>query len=534
MSKPISPFFTIDQSALNRAIFHAWPKGVLKLLDGKENVQDFYNKVYSYFDEQLNSILTEFHPAGVIIEAYKQLEIWTAIYHNKKEKFRVDGPKEFAPIGRYGWRYVIEKSLERLSSGYKYSILRPSSKDQEAIFTILWGLSYSSELSNALHFLGEHASSVFIEFDVNLLNKFFQFEIEAEQDLFNAIIESLSNKIDWDSYPQFGTENPVLVEKTNEFLIRYYQLTLDDLTYFAVTLIDKVCSWIQASIVVQPYDEFVDMMQVLTNFSKTQVTSIINLAFLSIDKDNYEVRNYLKKSQPIRMVNHGGVILQLENDFEAIYDPASSQRLSIRLSPRHVIISPSMFAEWIDIFETRIALGQRTDLKEDANMNESLSDIEHVFRRRIFENEVKNLCRNFGYESISIDKLNGKDIACGEIDIVAYNPQSKILLIIECKNIAPSIDFKGCRQVHSDHFKQKKYHQKFIKKIKWVHQNLDAVRQCFQEKTDVKINSVTKFEEVFITGSDYIAKFFADDYKIMTFYEWNDYLKEQNEKDRTT
>ncbi|UII19618.1 hypothetical protein [Fulvivirga ligni] len=191
----VSPYQTPQDSVLNRTIFNCWPKEKFNEISEISTVKKFYNDCYEDLKNQLLKELNKIHPAGVIVEAYKQLELWTVIYFEDGIEY-ITGHKEFAPIGRYGWRYVIEIELERLASGeYEYEQIRPNEKQMTLILTYLIGMGQSSEFSNYLHYLNlsKKISSVKIVFSPDLFRKLFILK-PPEKELFQKIRESIFKK----------------------------------------------------------------------------------------------------------------------------------------------------------------------------------------------------------------------------------------------------------------------------------------------------------------------------------------------------
>src|SRR5262249_24560898 len=60
--------------------------------------------------------------------------------------------KRLAHIGRYGWRYVIDIALPQLHPERVIMLGTPSPGNVAEMFTCLYLMAYTSELSNTLHF----------------------------------------------------------------------------------------------------------------------------------------------------------------------------------------------------------------------------------------------------------------------------------------------------------------------------------------------------------------------------------------------
>ncbi len=520
----VSPYQTPQDSVLNRTIYKCWPKERFNEISDINSIKKFYNDCYDDLKNKLVKELNKIHPAGVILEAYKQLELWTVIYFEDGID-QVSGPKEFAPIGRYGWRYVIEIALERLESGeFPHDQDRPDEKQMNLILTYLIGMGQSSEFSNYLHYLNKQLSTAKILFSPDLFRELFTLE-PSENELFQKIRESIFKKTDWDKYSRFSPNSDLITAKTNDFLEEFYSITIEEIQLIIKAIIEGISNVTGASITVQPLDDFVDILNSLTGIHKSRIVSLIDLSFLNINTDTYQERDFLRKNQQTRMLFHAGIVLKLESKLEAIYDKESAKRDDIRNSSQHILISPRMFAEWVDVFITKLSLGQREDLKINSESKKSIAEIESFYRISTFEKEVTRLLEVKGNKCLRIEKVNGKPIPCGEIDIIAYNDSEKVIRIIECKALAPIIDARGLGQVVNDHFRQKKYHQKFLKKITWVKSNIQLVRNEFLRRIDVEIELDVTFQEYYVTGSNATLKFLVEEYEVMTFEEFDSLLK---------
>lgn len=119
------------------------------------------------------------------------------------------------------------------------------------------------------------------------------------------------------------------------------------------------------------------------------------------------------------------------------------------------------------------------------------------------------------------------ELPCGEIDVLSYDDREHVLAVIECKASAPSLNARAFAQQHNDHFTQKQYHEKFLKKIKWVAENLDAVRRLSENDPrwrDITPRSVRGY---FVTKYGTFAKHYVspDDYEIVRYDEFPELLR---------
>jgi Holliday junction resolvase-like predicted endonuclease len=312
----------------------------------------------------------------------------------------------------------------------------------------------------------------------------------------------------------------VMIEKINYFLKYNFGFSLDEAKAIIDSTMERVCLPLGAGILVQPTSEVSHIISSASNISLDTVSKFID--FLSLDtlNDNYSKREYLRKSQPIRMLNFCAVRLSLDGFHEAIYDSTSAKIPSIKSAPSHLIFSISAAAEWLDMLVNKIASGQRQDLKSTKELSEQLAAIEKFYHENIFEKQTSLLFEKAGLPTlINLKKVNSKELPCGEIDVLSYDFINRKLYIVECKNIAPTTDARAAGQVLSDHFKQKKYHHKFIKKIEWVKNNKAIICAIFYEKSRLNLPIDFLIEPIFATAYPSVVKFSDVEYSVMTFFE---------------
>ena len=107
----------IDSIKINEHILIAkecWPEHFGREIEDINIIKQFYNDSYNLFHEKILTTLNKYHPATWIRIAYIQLEIWTLNFYKARheDKNFQEVPFLFIPIARYGWRYIIENSLE--------------------------------------------------------------------------------------------------------------------------------------------------------------------------------------------------------------------------------------------------------------------------------------------------------------------------------------------------------------------------------------------------------------------------------------
>jgi len=109
---------------------------------------------------------------------------------------------------------------------------------------------------------------------------------------------------------------------------------------------------------------------------------------------------------------------------------------------------------------------------------------------------------------------------------VAYNDKTNEFFVIESKNLTPARDAKAMAQVVSDHFKQKKYHGKFLKKIEWIKNNLKEIIQFFNTKFNIDISQHPGIKNFFVSARNSVVKYMVTEYSVISFSEFDKFLKD--------
>lgn len=498
----------------------SWPTGHYREIHNIEVIKEFYDTSYKNFHTEIEVTLDSYHPATWVRIAYLQLELWTTelFEANHEKRDLTKAPDLFIPIGRYGWRYILEISLEKLIAYDKQKInaSRPSDKEVGHIITLLIGLTYSNEISNYIHYFKRHFKNAKIVFSNTLYAKF-PFP-NNEENFFKTLIDYLNDGTDFDLVPEFDyRSNPELVTRINSFLQYHFKFTIKDVDSIADILRTEVAPKIGATNLIMPTLEFIEMLTEKSDLEAEIVSNIVNFIFFDAQNFNYEKRNFLQRSQNIRMLNFAGSKFELDNNLRTIYDDIASEWEYVKSSNHHCIISFILMEEWKLNFISRLIYGQRSDLKNiSKELNNEISKIEHYFHRNVFENAIKNLFGKFGKQCFSLDKKDKTRIPCGEIDALSLDVENKIIYVIEAKNTSPAKDARAFGRVISDHFEQKKYHKKFLLKIQWVENNFELLSNIFNNQ----ITEDFTVEKYFITGSPNPVKFLVNDYDIMTYFEF--------------
>lgn len=505
----------------------SWPKDYFREISEMDVIKEFYNVSYKNFHEEIELVLNLYHPASWVRIAYIQLELWTLVFLRGENQEELDEViRVFPPIARYGWRYILEISLEKVNDNNieSYDEKRPSDNDVSKIFTLLLGLTFCSEISNYIHYFKDRFVGVKIIFSAQLYTKYPV--VEGSTTLFaNELLEYLGEDVDYSLVPELNyLNNKELLSQIDLLLNDHFGFSLNDVEIVIETLKGRVAHEIGATILIMPTDGLVFMLAEYTSMPIERIVNLMNFIFLDILNFDYEKRNYLKKSQNVRMLNFAGCKFNLNKNYRLIYEDQALIDSDIDLCNNHSIISFILLAEWKINFVERLIFGKRIDLKEiNVDLKADISKIEHFFHRNIFENNVKNILQVKGLPCISLEEIHKEKLSCGEIDALSIDVINNIIYVIEAKNLSPVKDARASGQTISDHYKQKKYHSKFIRKIKWVEENLDNLSIIF----DAKISKEFKIENYFVTGAPSPMKFLVDEYKVLTYYEFYNLINEK-------
>src|SRR5688500_14231270 len=111
-------------------------------------------------------------------------------------------------------------------------------------------------------------------------------------------------------------------------------------------------------------------------------------SFISTKNLFHQSIEVLKRSQHIRHLNFPCIIIELDKNLHSIYG-SDADKPYIKGTTVHVIVSPLLLADWLQLFPYRMAFGQRPDLKGiNESFRKSLSELENRFKQGIFEREV--------------------------------------------------------------------------------------------------------------------------------------------------
>lgn len=509
----------------------SWPKEYFREISDIDDIKKFYNSSYKNFHEEIELILNKYHPASWVRIAYIQLELWTLrmLETDSQDKELNDKILVFSPIGRYGWRYVLEKSLEKTNDSIVelFNEQRPSDNDISKMFTLLLGLSYCAEISNFMHYFKEQFKTAKLVFSGDIYKKFPKLE-EGSRLFLDELIDYYNHEnIDYNLVPELNyIENQDLMSQVDLLLNDYFGFTVNEVEIVIQALKEKVVPEISATILVMPTDALICLLSEYTSLPVERIRNLVNFVFFEVNDLNYEKRDYLKKSQNSRMLNFAGCKFNLDNNFKTIYEDNALKSGDVKMFKNHSIVSFALLWEWKINFIERLIFGKRTDLKEISNdLKISITKIEDFFHRNIFENNIKNILINRGFPCRSLDEVEKNKLPCGEIDAISIDEENKIIYVIEAKNISPIKDARASGKTISDHYKQKKYHAKFLKKINWVEANFDVLSKSFK----LQISEEYKVEKYFVTGVPSPMKFLVNDYIVLTYFEFFNLINKKYE-----
>lgn len=496
------------------------------------STKDILRLAYDLALGRLHRLIDSKNSASWVLEAYKQMFMWTVVLRKEllpNQYF--EAPKELAPLGRYGWRYVIEYLLKKANLN-SISRMPPDVHEVSEAFTLLAVLANSAEWSDLIHFFPDVYGCAEIDLgeEYGLMRPILNQEAEVvlierakymqkrELDEWDQYIESSNKAVEYDIEPPLS-----LALKDS------YGFTVDQLKEVIDALAKTALS--SGLVLIIPGQYLIDWVAEEGGVEKSLVRKVIDFMLLSADALSSVNREFFNKRDPLRMINYAGVRIDRLKNLKSIYPKQSIVKPHIKNASWHVIINILMVGEWFDIFLHKCANGQRQDLKAHPILNKGLEEIEQYQRRNVFETIVSDIFSENKYKFVkSLKKCVGDTgrlipLPCGEIDVIAYSRASGVMFVVECKASAPANDSRGFSQQHKDHFVQKKYHQKFLSKIQWVNDNLDYVISLDGIASEFDGGAKVKVIPVMVTRYPNIVRFYVDEYRVITFAELSDYIK---------
>lgn len=524
------PVFDIDDGTLAQIVCATGHKG--QSAAGPDDTKRLLNLLFSEALKTLHNLLRTKDPASWILEAYKQVLMWTMVYRSNliKDASYV-APREFAPVGRYGWRYVIDHLIPTVSEQQLYLDF-PTFHDLSKVWTALIVMQNASEWSNLLH----HFPDVYADVSINLSNQLESLIPKLSDQNHEILVgraKYLQRKNDQSQRRYPGLDPGLSDQRIRNILSNGLKgalgFTLEEMESVTEALINNVLS--SGYIMVQPQSYIVEGVANACSISQKRIIRVLDFMLLSHDRPASHPRDFLDKNEPIRMLHFAGVKLPRLMNLESIYAESAAQRSDIQRANNHIIMNVLTLADWKDAIEHQLCNGQRSDLKSIKHLGNALESIEQYQRKHLFEAIVATILQEHGFITLTGLKKwpnpSGRLIAltCGEIDVIAYNPTIKLLIITECKANAPATDARGFSQQKKDHFEQKDYHGKFLRKIAWMNDpdtNLQEL-QRFEEK--MQIAERPRILPLFVTKYPSVARFYTQEYRVVTIEELHEELE---------
>lgn len=520
----IAPQGSFDMRIADALFLKAIPREMGKTISGSANIIALMNVIYTEAESTTKKILASRDATAWIHIAYMEIERWTLVYREKMLPEGVSAPasavRELAPVGRYGWRYVIDLVLPWVGRS-QIRLETPAASDIDEIFTLLTIMSTTSEYSNFLHYFGAHFPDISLDCTSTqeLLAPEFLRNPRLQQWM-KYLLRTHATEEHPDLSPNMGTKwvAKILDEKFVES--EGFRVEAISRAIFAL----RAAPELTTSIVLHSLGYIEEWISDLSGIPKVKVGKILNFISLSQSKINVE-RNFLQKSQMQRMVNYAAVILPSNSNLESLY---SDHDLTPHIvsAKKHILLSFPMFGEWCDIFINKLITGRRHDLKA-TRIGSALSQLEQHYTTKVFEPAVVKILEKWGLRVVwSVQKTasDNKRLPCGEIDAIAWDAKSGTLILVECKVTVPMTDFRSLSQQYNDYFESKKYHEKFLKKIDWLLSNIGEVKLIFKRTLNVEIEvNDNDIGKLMVTRTPAITRLIVDEYQTCTYWELDQY-----------
>lgn len=387
-------------------------------------------------------------------------------------------------------------------------------------------MSLSSEWSNFFHYFGKEFPFFYAELEP-LSTVLMPQPMSGSDKELQCRIVYMRQKPDWQNLEQVypNVTEGRYAEILNTALQPHLSFSIDDLNKFLEALVEITKPYV-GIIIVHSRKYLSEWIADISGMSIKTVNGIVDFAFLSRVQLPNKDRDFLQRSDTLRMLNFAGVSMPRIQHLDALYNPISI-RGEVLTDKEHLLISVPMFTEWLDYLSLSLIHGVRTDLKEKKWFRPALNQLEEYYRKQVFEGILAELYSEMGYCSIWGWKelSTGECLPCGEIDLLAYNASTNTLEVIEAKAIAGATTFRRWHQIYQDHFTQKNYHQKFLTKIAWIRNNTDIVKDEFKRRFSIEIQSEFLMHSRFVTKSPNIAKFYVSDYEVVTYEELREFFR---------
>ncbi|WP_122687985.1 hypothetical protein [Pseudomonas viridiflava] len=488
------------------------------------NGKQLINEIFDLAQGNLERYLSGCNSESWLLEAYKQLFMWTAVYRGMPNQSFLS-PKELGPVGRFGWRFVIEYLVSKKQADVPQR-RKPSFEDVKKVFTVLSVMANAAEWSNALHFFPDVYEK--ISFDLStpygILLPILSEESNSRLSERSQYMRATDGNC-WSILTdgRISLDENIIKAKLSNAILKAKGFSLEQIDKIIDTLLQKVLT--SGFVLIIPGEYLIAWISDESGISAPTVAKVLDFMLLSTVQFGDDQAKFLDKKDPARMINFAGIKITDLKFLTSIYPKQSVSKSHIKNSSWHVIVNIFLVGEWYDILKHRCATGQRLDLKRDTSLNLALEAIEQYQRKNIFESVVTDIFLRAGHTSIQgIRKLamgEGRPmlLPCGEIDVLAFDIRTNILYVVECKASTPATDIRGQFQQYKDHFSQKNYDKKFKLKIRWVTENLKVISDKKELHMKQAKISETRVVPLLVTRYPSIVKFYSTEYRVLTYAE---------------
>ena len=224
-------------------------------------------------------------------------------------------------------------------------------------------MSLSSEWSNFFHYFGKEFPFFYAELEPLSTVLMPQPMSGSEKELQCRIVY-MRQKPDWQNLEQVypNVTEGRYAEILNTALQPHLSFSIDDLNKFLEALVEITKPYV-GIIIVHSRKYLSEWIADISGMSIKTVNGIVDFAFLSRVQLPNKDRDFLQRSDTLRMLNFAGVSMPRIQHLDALYNPISI-RGEVLTDKEHLLISVPMFTEWLDYLSLSLIHGVRTDLKE--------------------------------------------------------------------------------------------------------------------------------------------------------------------------
>lgn len=232
----------------------------------------------------------------------------------------------------------------------------------------------------------------------------------------------------------------------------------------------------------------------------------------------------------------------MEDEVRVIFKPKQEYRALRRgffivpdLAGDHVAFSEKMVEESLMALINNVAFRKLPKEWLSDAINKKISLVSNK-AGKWFEDLVEKKIKAKGIASLSsikkIRNLSGKNSIIphdvGEIDLLGYCHRRKTLFLVECKLVKPAFEARYyLDDVSSFIDSDKSYKVKFLKKIRWLEDNMSDVEYYLRERGIVTAE-VSRVEPLMVTYYPTIMKYFIKDFKCISLSDFLSILDDEN------